>query len=227
MNPRPAEMTAVLGAEEEVLWEGMPQKVAYVVGGVLLGSPLYMLVIAFFTLAAVVNIVEIFRTGNGGSMIVAPMLSIPFVLWVLHILYLPKRWANEYYLATNQRIIIRTGNKNKYYTVFNNYDIRSSELRISLLNRLLKVGDIHFECGDKRVAYSESVTSASRKPAGQTEVFWNVPALATYQIMQKIVYASKTGSAYQQPQQPALEYPQQLEPQPDVRPEAKKRIIDI
>jgi hypothetical protein len=231
--PRPAEMSAVLGAGEDVLWEGIPHKSAYIVRKLFFGSFLFLPILALCALIAIVNFVEIFRTGNSGSMFVAPVFSLPLVLWVRNIFTLPRRWANEYYLATNQRIIIRTGYKSKFYTVFNYSDIRSTELRASATNRMFKVGDIHFDCGLNRVAYSESVTAVARKEANNTEVFCAVPVPEAYMKMQKIVYDSKTGSSYQQlPQlspQPVFEYPQPVEPepQPGASSESARRIVDI
>jgi hypothetical protein len=228
-------MTAILGAEEEVLWEGVPQKMGYIVGRLFFGSIGFVPFIVFFTLGAAVNLVEAMRTGDYGLLFLVAFLSLPLVLWLLNLTSLPRMWANEYYLATNQRVIIRSGHKNRFYTVFNNSDIRSATLVISPLARMLKVGNIHFYCGDDRAAYSESVTQTTRKAANNTDVFRAVNSLELFTKMQRIAYDSRMGNSYPQlPQlspQPVFEYPQQpqpqLQPQPDGKSEPGKRIIDI
>jgi hypothetical protein len=54
------------------------------------------------------------------------------------------RWKRTYYMATSQKIIIRTGLVGSEYTILYYPDIANVNLKIGILDRMFGVGDIHF-----------------------------------------------------------------------------------
>ena len=70
---------------------------------------------------------------------------IPIGLWFYNVLNSSKRWENTRYIITDKRIIIRNGFAFKNYRVIFYQDIANVHLKISIIDKLLKVGDIRFD----------------------------------------------------------------------------------
>jgi len=115
---------------------------------------------------------------------------IPVWAWLGSILTAPARWRRTYYMATTQKIIIRTGLIGSEYEIIYYPDISNVQLRVGLLDRLFKVGDVHFSINGMNTGRSSRSFYDIDNPQG---VF---PAL------QKIVMDIRTD----------MYYPNQLRP---------------
>ena len=147
----------VIGSDEQILWRGKPKKRAYLIN-------------AFTKMLPIALIWLIFDGGFIGLMIgtmdeipapVKIFMAVFFLfhlapvwIWLSHVLTANRQHENLEYAFTNKRIIIKSGIigidfKNIYYS-----EIDSVNLRVGLVDRIEKVGDIYIKSiGGANVLY--------------------------------------------------------------------------
>ena len=138
----------IIADDEKILWRGKPKKSAYV-----LNAFLKMLPIAIVWLAFDGAFIGILLTQIGWEAIPTMMKIFLFVffafhlipvwLWIANVVTANRQHKNLEYAFTNRRIIVRSGIvgvdfKNMFYT-----DVESVNLRVGLVDKMLKVGDIY------------------------------------------------------------------------------------
>lgn len=147
----------VIGPDEQILWSGKPKKRAYLIN-------------AFTKMLPIALIWLIFDGGFIGLMIgtmdeipapVKIFMAVFFLfhlapvwIWLSHVLTANRQHENLEYAFTQKRIIIKSGIigidfKNIYYS-----EIDSVNLRVGLVDRIEKVGDIYIKSiGGANVLY--------------------------------------------------------------------------
>lgn len=131
----------VITPEEKVLWEGKPKKSAYIIASVLKLLPFVIIWLAI----DVFIIVMLATQADGVPWFVWPFFALhlaPVWIWIYNIAHAALEIKNIHYVITDKRIIIRSGVivdlKFVYFT-----DITNVTVRVGLIDRMLKVGDIY------------------------------------------------------------------------------------
>lgn len=173
---------SLLAPDEQLLWQGKPNKKAYIMANVL-----KMLPIAILWLAIDTGMIVLFATlakdlPVGAIIGIAAFFIIhltPVWIWLYNVLTASKRQQNTEYAFTDKRIIIKTGFigidvQNIYYS-----DIESVNVKVGLTDKILKVGDIYIKCTQN------------------AQVLWDLPTpYALANRLQKIVLDIKTDMSY-------------------------------
>lgn len=139
--------------DEEILWKDKPKKSAFILSKILNMLPIALIWIlfdGFFIYMAIVS--NIFSFTPTALIIVFVLFFLlhltPFWIWLSNVLTASAQHKNIEYVFTTKRIIIRSGIiidiQNIYYS-----DIQSVNLRVGLIDRLLKVGDIYITTASK------------------------------------------------------------------------------
>ncbi len=142
----PFNIKEVLTQGEELLWSGRPKKSAFIIN-----KTVTMLPIAIVWLALDLSfIIPIFSAGLFGQtwFFMIPFFAIhlmPVWIWLGNVLTAKKKWDRTQYAVTDRRIIIQTGLWGMNYESIFYKDISNVQLRVGLIDRLLKVGDIYFQ----------------------------------------------------------------------------------
>lgn len=144
---------------ENVILQIKPKKNAFVLNKILAMMPIAILWLAFdgtFIVAALSGNVD------GMTWFLIPFFLLhlmPVWIWLGNVLTANRRWKNTVYYVTDRRIIIQTGFMNRDLHTIYYKDIRDVNLRVGILDKLLHVGDIHFDLGqyDRK---GRSITSA-------------------------------------------------------------------
>ena len=139
----------LIEADEEILWRGKPKKSAFIWSKILTMLPI-VIIWALFDGGF------IFMLSSSGAFSQMPTFLIVFIIvfflihllpvwiWLSNVITAWVQYKNIEYAFTNKRIIIRTGIlidiKNVYYI-----DIQTVNLRVGLIDRALKVGDIYIK----------------------------------------------------------------------------------
>lgn len=144
----PRTIGAVLSEGEQILWEGAPKKSAFILNRILKMMPFALIWLAFD--GAFIAMLSRF-----GSKIPTPFLIgigvffvihlMPVWIWISHIVTANRQHRNLAYAFTDRRIIVKSGIvgidfKNVYYA-----DIAAVNLKVGLIDRLCKVGDIYIK----------------------------------------------------------------------------------
>ncbi|MFA6697957.1 MAG: PH domain-containing protein [Eubacteriales bacterium] len=149
----PKSISNFLMEGEQVLWAGKPKKNAFVINKSLKMFPIALIWLLFDS----IFIGAIIASGEFANVFwfVIPFFAvhlIPVWMWLGNILGANRRWKNTEYAITDKRVILRTGVlgyelNNIYYT-----DIEKVKLTTGVIDRMLKVGDIHLEIGEGKVS---------------------------------------------------------------------------
>ena len=139
-------VAAMLGEGEQVLWQGKPKKSAFILNKVLGMMPIALLWAAVDTALLVL----VFTLDSPGVMrwITVGFVCIhlfPFWLWLSNVITASRRYKNMDYALTNRRVIIRSGLIGIDFESVGYKDIVNVNLRVGLIDRMLKVGDLYFE----------------------------------------------------------------------------------
>lgn len=138
----------ILCADEQVLWRGKPKKAAFIIAKILRMLPVALIWLLFDGTFIGIMIVT-------GAFLEMPPPMIVFIvvffffhlcpvwIWLSGILTANREHKNIEYAFTNTRIIIRSGVvgidvNSIYYS-----EITGVNLRVGLIDRMLKVGDIY------------------------------------------------------------------------------------
>lgn len=135
----------LISEDEQILWTGKPKKSAF-----LLNAFFKMFPIAIIWLCFDGGFISVLiATGeNFGGMTIFLIIFfmfhlLPVWIWLYNIIMANKKYKNIEYAFTNKRIIIKTGVigidfKSVYYS-----NINSVNLRVGLIDKMMKVGDIY------------------------------------------------------------------------------------
>ena len=144
----PTEIDNIIGEGESILWRGKPKKSAYILGSFFKMFPIaliWLLFDGFFIFA-------LCQTGENIPPLAIIFLIvffafhlIPVWMWLSKVIVASREYKNLDYAFTNKRIIIRSGIigidfQNIYYS-----EIQSVNLKVGLLDKILKVGDIYIK----------------------------------------------------------------------------------
>lgn len=141
--------------DEEILWKDKPKKSAFIWSKILHLLPfalIWVLFDGFFIyMLASNNIFSSMPTIMAIFLVFFFLIHLaPFWIWLSNVLTASAQHKNIEYVFTTKRIIIRSGIiidiQNIYYA-----DIQSVNLRVGLIDRLLKVGDIYITTADKSI----------------------------------------------------------------------------
>lgn len=171
----------ILGENEEILWEGKPEKRAYVLNKSLAMMPFALIWLLFDS----VFVVMAFKLNAPviARVIICAFVCvhlIPFWLWLSNVLTSGRRHKNTKYALTTHRILIKTGLVGVDVQSISYKDVQNVNLKIGAVDRMLKVGDLYFACNTR----------------GQN-VFFDIPnPYEVYKIAQKIVTDIQTDIAF-------------------------------
>jgi len=171
------DMDKFIEADEKVLWRGKPNRKAHILAQVFNHLPIALLWLVFD-----VGLIAILITGGMFSRI-SPFMIIflcvffafhlfPVWAWIGGIVTAGKQQKNTEYVITDKRIILKSGAiginvSSVYYP-----EIVSVNLRVGVLDKLLKVGDIYISGGFKAqilwdIENPYDVTAALQKTVGE------------------------------------------------------------
>ncbi len=142
----------VVKEDENILWQGKPKKSAYILAAVFKMLP----IVLFWLLCDGVFIYFLTTMGDEVPWFVWIFFAIhlaPVWIWIANIIRSAVEVDNIRYAVTDKRVIVRSGViidlKFLYYT-----DITNVRVRVGLIDRLLKVGDIYITAeAQKAVLY--------------------------------------------------------------------------
>ena len=142
----PENVQDILVENEKIVWNGKPQKKAFVLNNVLKMLPIAIIWIAFdsfFIAMVAMNFSDL-------PPVAIPFLCIFFVahltpvwVWIYNCATASKRQKNTEYVFTNQRIIVRKGLIAADFKSIWYKDIAAVNLRYGLVDKLVKAGDIY------------------------------------------------------------------------------------
>ena len=172
----------LLETDEKIIWREKPKKSAFIWSKILYMFPIAFLWIMFDGFIIYILIVnKVFSSNNMLAIILFVFFLIhltPFWIWLSNVFTATAQHKNIEYAFTSKRIIIRSGIiidiKSIYYI-----DIQSVYLRVGLIDKILKVGDIYI-----RSHY-------------ETAVLWDIKSpYLVYNKLQKIINDIKTDMYY-------------------------------
>lgn len=154
------EMTidSVLTPDEEVLWRGKPLKKSFVLSAFFKFLP-FALIWLFFDIMMIVLI------STQLPSIPLPVIIflvfffalhlIPVWIWVANLVSAGKRQELEEYAFTGERIIVKKGFIGANVQSFPYSSLTSINLKIGLVEKLCKVGDIYIVCQNQKVVLED------------------------------------------------------------------------
>lgn len=150
----PVKLEKILVNDEQLIWAGKPKKSAF-----LINKALEMLPFALIWLLFDAGfIVLAFSTEEAREMlwILIPFFAVhlmPVWIWLSSILTANKKWENMEYAVTNKRIIISSGFIGIDYKSIYYKEIEKVDLKVSAIDKILKVGDIYISAKDSGTAF--------------------------------------------------------------------------
>ena len=143
---RRGDLTALLSEGEKILWRGKPKKSAYILNSVFRMLPFALIWLLFdggFIAMLCIAGPELPLGIRIGLVVFFAFHLLPVWMWITNIVTANRQHKNLEYEFTDRRIILKSGivgidYKNIFYA-----DIVSVNLRVGLIDRLCKVGDIY------------------------------------------------------------------------------------
>lgn len=178
-DDQPYDINGLVGEDEEIIWQGKPNKKAFVLNNVLKMLPFALIWLCFdgfFIYMMLAN--NIFAELGGFAILIVVFFAIhliPVWIWIHNIVTASARHKNIDYVFTNKRIIIKSGLvgidiNNIYYT-----EISNVNLRVGIVDKMCGVGDIYI------------------KATSSAQVLWDIDSpYAVVNNLQKIVNDIKT-----------------------------------
>ncbi len=130
---------------EQILWSAKPKKNAFIVNKILGMMPIALLWLAFDS----IFIVQMFGAGNFQvfTVLFLALHLMPVWIWLSNAITANRRWKNTMYYVTDRRILIQTGFIDRQLQTIYYKDVRNVDLHIGIIDKMLGVGDIHFDLG--------------------------------------------------------------------------------
>ena len=147
----------VIGSDEQILWSGKPKKRAFLINAFTKMLPIALIWLLFdgaFIGLMIGTMDEIPASVKIFMAVFFLFHLMPVCIWLSNVLTANRQHENLEYAFTNKRIIIKSGIigidfKNIYYS-----EIDSVNLRVGLVDRIEKVGDIYIKSiGGANVLY--------------------------------------------------------------------------
>lgn len=147
----------VIGSDEQILWSGKPKKRAFLINAFTKMLPIALIWLLFdgAFIGLMIGTMDEIPAPVKIFMAVFFLFHLaPVWIWLSHVLTANKQHENLEYAFTQKRIIIKSGIigidfKNIYYS-----EIDSVNLRVGLVDRIEKVGDIYIKSiGGANVLY--------------------------------------------------------------------------
>ncbi len=163
----------IVGENEQILWQGKPNKKAYILNKVLVMMPFALIWLAFDSVFVIMAFY--LDVSTSAKIFICAFVCvhlIPFWLWLSNVLTASRRHRNTHYVLTSHRILIRTGLIGIDFQSISYKDIQHVNLKVGIIDKLLKVGDLYF------------VSNVLR---GQNAFFDIENPYEVYKIAQKIV----------------------------------------
>ena len=186
-DSRPS-LLEMLHEGEQVLWSGKPKKSAFIANKVLRLLPLVLL--WFAVDVGFLCAVYIFDVPTVVRIVVTAFIAVhllPFWIWLSDILTASALHKNTEYAITDRRILLRDGLLGIDFRSVLYSEIKAVNLRVGLVDRMFKVGDLYF------------VSSGSRG-----NVFFDLERpYEVYKIAQKIVTDIQADIAFPNAYRPA------------------------
>ena len=143
----------LLTSGEKVLWKGKPKKSSYVLGK----SISLMPVAIIWGLIDISILVTVFSRGNMPGFAYLFLLGffalhlMPVWIWLGSMIKASKEMNSIQYMITNKRIVEVRGNQSLYFNVeIKLTEIENTSLKISIIDRILKVGDIYISASKSK-----------------------------------------------------------------------------
>ena len=138
----------LLTEDEQLLWQGKPHKTSFIFSLIFKMMPIALLWLGFdsFFIVTLIGTGAINGMGTGLILFLVGFFALhllPVWIWIKNIVTASIQHKNLEYAFTNKRIIIKSGVigidfQNIYYS-----SISSVNLRVGLIDRIFKVGDIY------------------------------------------------------------------------------------
>ena len=147
----------VIGSDEQILWSGKPKKRAYLINAFTKMLPIALIWLLFdgAFIGLMIGTMDEIPAPVKIFMVVFFLFHLmPVWIWLSNVLTANRQHENLEYAFTQKRIIIKSGIigidfKNIYYS-----EIDSVNLRVGLVDRIEKVGDIYIKSiGGANVLY--------------------------------------------------------------------------
>lgn len=143
---------------EQVLWSGKPKKSAFLINNILTMLPFALIWLLFDS----IFIIAFVSSGSPKEMILPIILFFAFHLmpvwiWLGNVLTANKKWKNTKYYVTDKRIIVQTGIISANYDTIYYKDIKNVSLKVGIIDKLLKVGDIYIDTGSILTSSSKNI----------------------------------------------------------------------
>lgn len=137
--------TSVLAAGETILWRGKPKRSAFIAT-----KSLTLLPIAIVWLCLDASFIGSMLGSGSGTWFMIPFFALhlmPVWIWLGNVITASRRWKNTNYYVTSRRIIIQGGylainEKSLFYK-----DIRNTQVKIGLLDKIFGTGDVLLDEG--------------------------------------------------------------------------------
>lgn len=144
----------VLVNGKSIIWNGKPKKSAYIINKFLTMLPFAIIWLMFDS----IFIISFIASGSFMEMLwfiisFFALHLMPVWIWLSNVLTAKKNWENTEYYVTDKRIIIESGFIGMNYQTIYYKDIKNVYLRIGVIDKLLKVGDIYFDINQNRTQF--------------------------------------------------------------------------
>lgn len=147
-----------LAEGEQELWSAKPKKSAFIINNIVRMMPVALIWLLFDSF-----IIYVFISSGAIKEMVLPIIIffafhlLPVWIWLGNIITASKKWKNTKYYVTDRRIIIQTGIIGASYDTIYYKDIKNVSLKIGVIDKLLKVGDIYIDTGSILTSSSKNV----------------------------------------------------------------------
>ena len=143
----------VLTSDETILWKGKPRKLSFILSNIFKFLP-FAIIWLIFDITAIVMIFKFMSEIPLPAIIFIVFFFIlhllPVWLWISSLITASRRQKVEEYAFTGNRIIIKSGFIGANISSINYSSISSVNLKIGLVERLCKVGDIYIVADNKK-----------------------------------------------------------------------------
>lgn len=147
-----------LFSKEKILWSNKPNKKAFILNSIFKNLFLVIFLIIFsiiFITLLFKNIQEITWYMILLTCVYFSFWLIPVWMWIINVISSLKRYDKEEYILTDSRIIIKSGFIGETILGIKYEMINSVNLKIGLIDKLLKVGDIYIIANNQKVVFKD------------------------------------------------------------------------